>query len=272
MSQGTPPPRDQGGAGEASDAETVLRPIPHDPYALHAPRGPQMPPPARGTGSGSRTTKIPLIALGVAVVVAVVVGGIALVIRPRSTPQASPSAIAQTADAAVPPVTPMVETTTTVTATPPGTQTGWPVGSATTAEPLAGLATMPARTYRDDRFGFSLPVPVNMRITTSADKTEWQWGAASLSAWGENAPKTRQAAKADLTRIGADVTFDQGSDSSFVISGYLGDRIFYQKVLSGSGSSNWLYWEYPRQDKESLDAAVTRAALGFSPGDLASPH
>lgn len=131
---------------------------------------------------------------------------------------------------------------------------------------------MPARTYRDERFGFSLPVPKDMRMSTSSDRTVWRWGTAALTVWGENTPKTLAAASADLAAVGADITYRQGSDASFVISGYLGDQIFYQKVLSGSTSSNWLYWEYPRADREALDVAVSRAALGFSPGDLTGSH
>ncbi len=58
------------------------------------------------------------------------------------------------------------------------------------------------------------------------------------------------------------------------VSGYKdeGRMIVYQPDVVGPGSIDTLYWSYPASQKALWDAAVTRTADAFQPGDVATSH
>jgi hypothetical protein len=58
------------------------------------------------------------------------------------------------------------------------------------------------------------------------------------------------------------------------VSGYKdnGQTIVYERDVVGRGAIDTLYWSYPANQKGQWDAAVTRTALTFRPGDVTTAH
>lgn len=208
---------------------------------------------------------------------AALIGAVLLLV---TKPWQATSAVTQQTEtvASAPPVTqnqsaaPAPVVTVTATAAPAGDPNQ---GFATTPGVDSVVAQLPmtsSRTWTDPSFGFRVPVPASMWISRNGSVTTFTLDSTKLVAWGENAPKSRSSAEQDLRSRGATITTSVGGDTAYSISGYLGDDIFYQRVLSGSRSSNWIYWQYPKADKSHLDSSVTKSVNGFVPGDLTATH
>jgi hypothetical protein len=74
----------------------------------------------------------------------------------------------------------------------------------------------------------------------------------------------------DLARSdGLDITYAPGKGNWFVISGYLGQDIVYEKVVLTTGCSsliaNHLYVKYPVAQKKRYDPIVSRMAKSLQP-------
>ncbi len=65
-----------------------------------------------------------------------------------------------------------------------------------------------------------------------------------------------------------EITYDKKGKNWFVLSGYKGNKIIYQKTFYGKGCSNTVYMEYPSSDKTKYDDIVTSIVRSFKPGDL----
>lgn len=82
-------------------------------------------------------------------------------------------------------------------------------------------------------------------------------------------PANRPVA-AQLRRLrsvhGGEITYERAGRSWIVVSGFVGNRIFYRKAILACGGRAWHYleFEYPAAQKRAFDAFVTRssAALG----------
>ncbi len=132
------------------------------------------------------------------------------------------------------------------------------------------------RTYNNARFGTSVRYPAHLvapqpesdngdgRKFLSSD------GQVELTVYGFNNAMNRSAsaemrrAIADWKRDGARLTYYRASRDWFVLSGYLGADIFYEKTLLRRGVFHTLIWQYPKSLKKSLDAGVSRSASSFS--------
>lgn len=96
-------------------------------------------------------------------------------------------------------------------------------------------------------------------------------GRAKLlyGAWDAGAGETPHSLKRwMIEEAGGRLTYDPSGRSWFVISGYRGDEIYYQKVMfsCGGATGNVFAITYPTADRATYDAAVERMENVFRPG------
>lgn len=134
---------------------------------------------------------------------------------------------------------------------------------------MAALAAAQAAPTWDDFNGIipqdwrAVPPPqgVNARGFISPD------GSSKIVFYAKPAtrPVTAQLARLRTVR-GGNITYQRAGRSWIVVSGFLGNRIFYRKAILACGGRAWHYleFEYPAAQKRAFDAFVTRssAALG----------
>jgi serine/threonine-protein kinase len=68
------------------------------------------------------------------------------------------------------------------------------------------------------------------------------------------------------------LTYKVKKQNWYVLSGYVGSYIVYQKAYVGPGSINHLYIRYPAALKDDYSAIVTRTSRSFKPGDTKVSH
>jgi len=61
------------------------------------------------------------------------------------------------------------------------------------------------------------------------------------------------------------ITYEREERTWIVVSGYIGDRIFYRKAMLACGGQVWhhLAFEYPAIQKRAFDLFVTRASYAL---------
>jgi hypothetical protein len=136
------------------------------------------------------------------------------------------------------------------------------------------------REYANPRYGFTALWPSSLRAQPPPEDGDGQtWtspdGQVLLAAYGTNnvfnySPEQDEAA--DARRMS--VVYVNISGDIVTVSGYTnnGRTIVYQRDVVGLGSIDTLYWSYPANQKAQLDAAVTRTALTFQPGNVITAH
>ncbi|MDQ0381020.1 serine/threonine-protein kinase [Amycolatopsis thermophila] len=166
------------------------------------------------------------------------------------------------------------------------TMLGRPASSSSAAPSSAASssAALDGKVYTNARFGFSLQVPEDYQrrpyAPSGGDGMEFTDSplGATMTVWGENNTaglSTADALAAAIRAVqaqGGQVTAQRVEGEQYTISGYTGDRIFYERGFVGRGSRATLHWDYPRVNKEELDAAVSRTVKTLEPGDLSRPH
>ena len=100
-------------------------------------------------------------------------------------------------------------------------------------------------------------------------------GQALLAVYGTDnvlgySPAQDEAADARLLSV----AYVDISGDIVTVSGYKngGHTIVYQRDVVGPGSIDTLYWSYPADQKAQWNAAVTRTAQTFQPGNVTAPH
>ena len=139
--------------------------------------------------------------------------------------------------------------------------------------PVQGAETY--RTYRNARFGFALDVPIFLIAKPEAANGDGRHfvsrdGKISLRVFGSQNPNSslsaaRWRAVRDWRRDGARVTYSKNGANYYVVSGFVGTDIFYEKTVAWNGKFHTLIWEYPPALKKRLDAPVTRSVRSFTP-------
>lgn len=132
--------------------------------------------------------------------------------------------------------------------------------------------------YHNWRYGFSLEVPANFiaqRPPDNGDGLGWSSpdGATEIAAGGSNNVfgDTLQSLMQEHIAMEEDeVTYQASGPNWFVLSGYDGANIFYEKVYLGKDTENDLRIEYPADEKEKYDSMVSTVAASFQPGPLNS--
>jgi hypothetical protein len=150
--------------------------------------------------------------------------------------------------------------------------------SVTTSSP-APPASDAYNRYTNPRFGFTTLWPTGFTAQPppeDGDGQEWtdEGGKVSLTTYGDD-NVLHHTPSEDLTAIssGLRVTYSNISGDIVTVSGYSGPRtIVYERDAVGAGSIDSLLWRYPSDQRSTWQAANTRTALAFTPGDLSSTH
>jgi eukaryotic-like serine/threonine-protein kinase len=134
--------------------------------------------------------------------------------------------------------------------------------------------------YANSRYGFTTLLPSSLRAQPPPEDGDGQaWtssdGRVLLAVYGANnvldySPEQDEAADARLLSV----VYVNISGDIVTVSGYKnnGRTIVYQRDVVGPGSIDTLYWSYPANQKAQWDAAVTRTALTFRPGNVTRAH
>jgi hypothetical protein len=177
--------------------------------------------------------------------------------------------------------TPVRDTSRLATPASPAARPSAQASSRPTA-PAGGHATPAAEynQYTNPRYGFTALWPASFSAQpppADGDGQEWAGpgGQVLLSAYGANnvfgySPKQDEAAVASrLSKVYANI-----NGNVVTVSGYKdnGQTIVYERDVVGRGAIDTLYWSYPAHQKARWDAAVTRTALTFRPGDATTAH
>lgn len=133
------------------------------------------------------------------------------------------------------------------------------------------------RFYTNARFGYRVQYPSNLVAplpeSTNRDGRKFRSrdGKIVLTTYGSNNVSGRTL-RTELARSvrdwradGGRVTLQRATSRWFVVSGFVGNDIFYEKTVLHQGAFCTLIWEYPRSMRARLDAPVTRAFGSFAP-------
>jgi hypothetical protein len=132
------------------------------------------------------------------------------------------------------------------------------------------------RTYRNARFGTSVQYPAHLllpqRESSNGDGRKFlsRDGRVELTVYGFNNSAGRSAsgemnrAVRDWKRDKAQITYAKAGNGWFVLSGYVGRDIFYEKTIARGSTFHTLIWQYPAALKRSLDVPLTRSVRTFT--------
>ncbi len=67
-----------------------------------------------------------------------------------------------------------------------------------------------------------------------------------------------------MKRDRARITYAKAGMGWFVLSGYVGGDIFYEKTIARGDNFHTLIWQYPAALKRSLDVPLTRSVRTFT--------
>ena len=92
-------------------------------------------------------------------------------------------------------------------------------------------------------------------------------GDAWLALYAE--PADREPIQAHIAQVrqheNERITYEREEQTWIVVSGYIGDRIFYRKAMLACGGQVWhhLAFEYPAIQKRAFDLFVTRSSYAL---------
>jgi len=154
---------------------------------------------------------------------------------------------------------------------------GTPKMRTTTASPAPAAAKSYAH-YVNARYGFSVQYPRSFRAEPPPVNGDGQafddgQGFKMIASASNNIDDTNLAAAMQKQMEGfGEVTYKARGKNWFVLSGYNGSKILYEKTYIGKGSIHGLYLEYPATAKTKYDDIVTRIARSFKPGNVEEFH
>jgi hypothetical protein len=132
-------------------------------------------------------------------------------------------------------------------------------------------------TYQNDRYGTTIDYPDLFMMQRPPDADD---GRAFKSADGADFTVSASYFALDLTVAkyhdfivknlapGSTITYETQGKNWFVISGTVGDKIFYEKHLLSHGAqmNEDFVMSYPASAKQTYDPIVARMAKSFRPG------
>ncbi len=216
--------------------------------------------------------------LAMAVAAAAAAGAVVAVLVVTSGSSHSPSdasiRAASATSASTPPVVKLHPSAPVTASSPPSSLPPSPCPG------CRGSATPGYDEYANPRYGFTTLWPSSFRAQPQPEDGDGQaWtspgGQVLLTAYGTNnvlnySPEQDEAVDARLLSV----VYVNISGDIVTVSGYKnnGRTIVYQRDVVGPGSIDTLYWSYPTNQKAQWDAAVTRTALTFQPGNVTKTH
>ncbi len=130
-------------------------------------------------------------------------------------------------------------------------------------------------TYQNDRYGTTIDYPDVFKMQPPPDADD---GRKFKSADGADFTVSASYFALDLTVAtyrdyivenldpGSTITYETRGKNWFVISGTVGDKIFYEKHRLSHGMNEDLVMSYPASLKQTYDPIVARMAKSFRPG------
>jgi hypothetical protein len=126
------------------------------------------------------------------------------------------------------------------------------------------------KTYTNARYGYSIAYPANLLIPQGeADNGDGQIfrsrdGAAEMRAYGSQDLGGGLEAAYSEAQEGKTVVYKTMKHNWFVVSGYTGGRIFYQKTMLRGGELKTFTIEYDESQKSVYDAVTARVSRSFT--------
>jgi hypothetical protein len=141
---------------------------------------------------------------------------------------------------------------------------------------LASLAPPAYKTYHNQRFGYRIDYPADLRPQPEPENGDGRRfvsadGQTTLTAYaGYNALDGGLAADRKIARESwqekhATLTLDQLTRTGYVLSGRVKDQIFYEKTVLKSNTLTTFIWEYPAARKAAMDAVVQHTIQSLQP-------
>ncbi len=128
--------------------------------------------------------------------------------------------------------------------------------------------------YTNARFGYSIPIPKDFipePEPTNGDGRTFhsQDGKCRLSVWGSHCPQTMEFTPEQyyewvLSHTEGEITYKTLGSNWFIVSGYQGNDIFYQKTFSGDDENTFII-TYPEEQKELYSDIITDMERLFEP-------
>ncbi len=139
------------------------------------------------------------------------------------------------------------------------------------------------QTYSNARFGYRVAYPPALvrpqpeadngdgRRFVSADKQTTLTVFGSYNVLEKSVQQEMRTEQAAWRAQGATLTLSQQLSDGFVLSGYLGKAIFYQKTQLRHGTFATFIWQYPATQQPTMAAVVTHTARTFEPASGIKP-
>lgn len=140
---------------------------------------------------------------------------------------------------------------------------------------LAAVETF--QTYHNSRFDYSIDYPENLlipqgeapngdgQIFASADNEARMiiYGTHNVLEQSIQDLFQQESRNAASARITKQVTYKRQKANWFVVSGYIGPKIFYQKTFLSNDMFKTFYIEYPQNQRQRYDPILRRLGSSF---------
>jgi hypothetical protein len=138
------------------------------------------------------------------------------------------------------------------------------------SQPASGAQRAVYRTYTNARYGYSIAYPAHLLTPQGeADNGDGQIfrsrdGQAEMRVYGSQDLGGGLAAAYAEAQDGKNVVYKTMKRNWFVVSGYNGEKIFYQKTMIRGGELKTFTIEYDESQKSTYDAVTARIARSFT--------
>lgn len=132
------------------------------------------------------------------------------------------------------------------------------------------------RTYHNERFGFCLEVPFQIfeaqRPPENGDGLRFlsHWGESLLLSYGGHSLGMSLKEHMEFSLEAGDfrdrkreLSYQRIADDFFILSGYVGEKIFYRRTYLENKIFKTLYLEYPKTQKERYDKIISHMVKTF---------
>jgi hypothetical protein len=141
---------------------------------------------------------------------------------------------------------------------------------------LASLAPPAYKTYHNQRFGYRIDYPADLRPQPEPENGDGRRFVspdgqtvltvfAGYAAAENGLAKRRKVAREDWQQQQAAFTLDQLTRSGYVMSGRAKGRIFYEYTVCKSYMLTTFVWEYPAARKAAMDAVIQHTVQSLQP-------
>ncbi|MBO2011323.1 hypothetical protein [Hymenobacter negativus] len=141
---------------------------------------------------------------------------------------------------------------------------------------LTSLAPPTYKTYYNQRFGYRIDYPADLRPQPEAGNGDGRRfvsadGQTVLSAYAgynvldEGLAADRRIARQSWQKKHATITLDQLTRTGYVLSGQLQGTIFYEKTVLKNNTLTTFLWEYPATRKAAMDAVIQHTVQTLQP-------